>query len=506
MRFCYLHLPRFPVQRRVLEQPVLAGKPLILTEEVKGVRRVAFASGAALRLGIRPGLTATAASAIEGGLELLLLQPALDRAALASLGEALMSIAPAFELDPPNGIWLDASAAALCGGEEGFAARALELCAAQGFLGTAAVASERYTSAAVASHARGRAPQVIWAGESARALAALPLSALPGIPPDFAALGLTRLGEVAALPPGAVVARLGSAGLFAHRFSRGGDDTPLTPEPLPEVLEEQVNLDWPAESLEPLLFGLKAIFDRLGARLSGRKRAAVKIALTFRLDPRGESQVNLTLARPTAQAKLLLELARHQLEQLRLEGAVTSFSARVMESSEDRGQQLNLGDEPAGDAPLEVVLSRLTTTLGEGALFAAEALGRHRPEAAYVPRPFRPPPRDGSFLAGTGVAVLEAREPSAVGSEWVERPSRVFTQAAPLEAEVSPEGELLAARLLGKRRKATAVAGPERLCGDWWSADPYQRDYFRVHFEGLGPVWLYRDARDGRFFLQGMFD
>src|SRR5688572_15937730 len=123
MRFCYLHLPRFPVQRRVLEQPALAGKPLILTEEVKGVRRVAFASGAALRLGIRPGLTATAASAIEGGLELLPLHPALDRAALASLGEALMSIAPAFELNPPGGIWLDASAAALCGGEEGFAAR-----------------------------------------------------------------------------------------------------------------------------------------------------------------------------------------------------------------------------------------------------------------------------------------------------------------------------------------------------------------------------------------------
>ena len=67
-------------------------------------------------------------------------------------------------------------------------------------------------------------------------------------------------------------------------------------------------------------------------------------------------------------------------------------------------------------------------------------------------------------------------------------------------------GEMLSARLLGKRRKATAVAGPERLCGDWWNESPYGRDYYRVHFEGLGPVWVFRDARDGRFYLQGMFD
>jgi len=56
------------------------------------------------------------------------------------------------------------------------------------------------------------------------------------------------------------------------------------------------------------------------------------------------------------------------------------------------------------------------------------------------------------------------------------------------------------------RRRATAVAGPERLCGDWWESEAYRRDYYRVHFEGLGPVWIFRDAEDGRFYLQGMFD
>ena len=87
-----------------------------------------------------------------------------------------------------------------------------------------------------------------------------------------------------------------------------------------------------------------------------------------------------------------------------------------------------------------------------------------------------------------------------------ERPARLLEQPATLDAEVAESGELLAAWLLGKRRRVMSLAGPERLSGEWWAADPYSRDYYRVHFEGLGPAWVFRDAKDGRFYLQGLFD
>ncbi len=54
MRLGYVHLSRFPVQRRLKEQPSLAGKPFALIEESRGQRRVAFASTVALKAGIRP--------------------------------------------------------------------------------------------------------------------------------------------------------------------------------------------------------------------------------------------------------------------------------------------------------------------------------------------------------------------------------------------------------------------------------------------------------------------
>lgn len=510
MRWCYLHLARFPIQRRVLETPSLRGKPLVLVEEVRGARAVAFASSAALKLGIRPGMTLSAATALEPELAAAPYVPLAERAALASLGEALMAIAPGFQLSAPDGLWLDASAAPLCGGEEGLCRRALELCSAQGYRAHAVVASEAFTSRALGRHGARRS-EVVPPGSSFAALAPLPLAALDcaalsraTVRQAFGSLGLSTLAEVAALPPGAVVARLGAEGLWAHRLCRGEDDSPFTPEPLPEVLEEQLALDWPAESIEPLLFALKTALDRLGARLSGRRRAAVRVTFTLRLDPSGQAQVGLTLARPTAQPKLLLELARHRLTDLTLEHPVAAIQVRVEESCEDQARQLNLGEEPAGDASLEVVLSRLATTLGEEALFAAELESLHRPESAYAARAFHPPVREGGIAAESGREAAEASPEE--DAAWVERPSRLFAKAASLQAEVGAAGEIVSARLLGRRRKATAVAGPERLLGEWWADSPYCRDYYRVHFEGIGPVWIYRDARDGRFYLQGMFD
>src|SRR5262249_51525811 len=271
MRLLYLHLPRFPLQRRAIETPSLAGKPVAFIEEVKGQRKVAFASAAAQSAGVRLQMTLAAAKALVPSLRHFPYQPRAEGAALLALGESLLSVAPQFQISVPDGLWLDASAAALCGGEEGLCKRALEICASQGFRAAAAVASQAFTARALARH-RLKPIQIIPSGESAGALSSLPLRALEESAPSMVAalgsLGLTPLGGVASLPGGAVAAGMGAAGLHAPRLCRGEDDAAFVPTALPEVLEEGIDLDWPAESLEPLLFALKTILDRLCARLS----------------------------------------------------------------------------------------------------------------------------------------------------------------------------------------------------------------------------------------------
>ena len=66
----------------------------------------------------------------------------------------------------------------------------------------------------------------------------------------------------------------------------------------------------------------------------------------------------------------------------------------------------------------------------------------------------RPPPNDGP-----------PREPGTEMDPW-DRPPRLFSKPASLDADVTPEGEIRAARLLGRRRRVLAVCGPERLCGE----------------------------------------
>ncbi|WP_434379645.1 Y-family DNA polymerase [Melittangium boletus] len=504
MRLGYLHFPRFPVQRKVIELPELTGKPFVLVEEVRGQQRVAGASTSALKAGVRPGTTLTAACALEPALRHFTYRPDEERRALVALGEMLMDLAPGFQLAEPDGLWLDAGAAHLVKGEEGLCARVLERCEELGWRGRLVVASELFTARALARHGTRSSHEVVPDGESARALGPLPLGALEG--PEqaaFAALGLSTLGEVAALPVGAVTARGGAVGMRAHGRCRGADETPFLAEVLEEVLEERLTLEWPAESLEPLQFALKTVLDRLCGRLSGRRRAAVRLGLTLKLEPSGQVLVPLTLARPTAQGRMLLDLTRHRLSDVRLEGPVAGLVLRVEEDCEDRGQQLALGDAPQGDADLEVVLSRLATALGEDSLFMAALEDSHRPEAGYTPRAFRPPPaRRG--LEGEGLVPREAVSP--VPEVLRERPARLLGQPLPLEVHLTEAGEWVAARLGGQWRRVVALMGPERLSGDWWEARPYSRDYYRVHLEGVGQAWVFRDGRDSRFYLQGLFD
>ena len=249
MRLGYLHFSRFPVQRKVIELPELAGRPFVLVEEVRGQQRVACASTSALKAGVKQGMTLTAATALEPALRHFPYRPEEERRALVGIGEMLMGLAPAFQLSEPDGLWFDASAAHLAKGEKGLCAKVLAQCSELGWRGRVVVASEKFTARALARHGAPRM-SVVPEGESARELAPLPLSALEG--PEqtaFAALGLMTLGEVAGLPVGAVTARGGAAGMRAHARCRGGDETPFIAEVLEEVLEEQLTLEWPASQI-----------------------------------------------------------------------------------------------------------------------------------------------------------------------------------------------------------------------------------------------------------------
>ncbi len=566
----YVFLPRLPLQRLVVEQPSLRGQPLVLTQrDGRGIPVVQFASSAALRRGVRVGQTGAAASALVPALVQRPYDEAREVAGLLSVGEALLTFGPSFQRDGVDGLWLDASAAGLFGGPAAWAEQVLTAVRAHGFEGLCVVGHERFCTQAVARFGDG--PQVQCLPPRGGApLAALPLTALEHgwLGDDETAplrvLGLTSLGELRGIAPQALLARFGAAGHHAARLCRGEDESSLLPEVLPQALEERVALDWPVEQLEPLLFALKMAVDRLCARLHGRQEVAVRLTAALLLEHGAPTAVPLVLARPTSSSKLLVELLRHRLTELTVKDKVAGVHVLVEETSADPGRQLRLGDAPAGDVELEVVLARLQSALGPQALFSPVTVAKHRPEEAWSTTRFQPPdagrlsdvwgqPEDVQWTLGEGAqepapprpptpprpvappplpvsehrlpdpyeatlgwanaAVHRAKRPAKVEVTptvsvplGAQRPARLFRAPTKLLGEVSAEGQLVSLTVVGRRRAVQGVWGPERLAGDWWAQDAFARDYFRVQVEGVGLLWVFRDGHDGQLYAQGVFD
>ncbi len=95
--------------------------------------------------------------------------------------------------------------------------------------------------------------------------------------------GLRTLGDLAALPPDDVAARLGQDGVDWQRLARGEDSRPLVPSVPEERFEQALDLEWPIEGLEPLSFVLARLMEPLSAHLERRDRGAAVLHVRLHL-------------------------------------------------------------------------------------------------------------------------------------------------------------------------------------------------------------------------------
>jgi protein ImuB len=505
-RLLALHVPALPIQRLRRERGDRAPSPRPIAIEHEG--RIVVADVGARAAGVRVGQTVTEAVAACGQVELVPHAPSADLAALRALAEALLAFVPALEPVGPDALLLDAGSAHLLGGgrdprlgEARLAERAVGLAQELGWSVRAVVATGRGPALALARAAR-EPVRCVPPGEEPRALAPLPLGALglDAVASErLSGLGIDSAGALAELPVESLAHRFGVAGVAAARLARGEDPRPLvpwTPETLPE---EGFDLEGPAESAEPVLFAVKRLADRVAARLAGRALGATRLKLTLRLDPRGEERLVVPLARPTVEPGSWLGPLRERIFSLRLPGAVIGLRLAAIEVAVLRSEQLAIGDRPEAMAALETVLARLAGRLGEEALFAAEPVERHRPEAAYRPIPFRRAQSGGRQERAPLVA-----EPEGLAEVGRFRPTRLLAEPRPLIAQ-GEGGRITALRVDGREHAVLSMEGPERLGGEWWNR-PFERDYWRVRLEGFGDCWIFRDGRDGRLWLHGFFD
>ena len=407
--------------------------------------------------------------------------------------------------------------------------------------------------------AAGRAGRalVVPPGETARFLAAQPVSVLADR--DLAGLltrlGLGTLGDFAALPVSEVASRFGAPGEAAHRLARGLDLRPLAVRPPAEDLSVAQEFDPPETLAEPVVFTAKALAERMHEGLAARGLACVCVQVrAIWADGRESSrlwrhdgllsaagvadrvrwQLDGWRANPEAGDSQGTDLearnspgADPQARDLRgweprgreprgrnqragapeggqdAEGGITALRLTPDQVIPATGQQLALWGESAISDQVARAAMRIQAMLGHEAVLRP-ALGGGRDSGGRVtPIPFgekREPrlaadrPWPGRVMGAAPGVVF----PAARAAKVTDAAGRVVTVSGRCVVSDAPAWLAIGGE---PPRRVTGWAGPWPLSERWWDAAVARR---RARFQlatGDGRAWL-AVVRDGRWLIE----
>jgi len=505
MRLACLYVPDFPLAALLRAHPDLRGEAVVVADSMSPKAKVVAVSPAATRRGVGVGLSVAQAMAMDA--TLLVRFPTADilRAAQAALCDAAESFSPRVE-DAEGGIaYLDLEGLGSLFESESQLAQAIARRAAHlGVDACVGVAGSKMAAYLAAHHGLGVA--VIPAGEEWGHLAAVPVSMLQpsrNLAATLQRWGIRTLGDLAALPVAAIATRLGSEGVSLVRRARGEDSQPLVSRPLLLCFEESVELDYGIDAVEPLLFVLRGLLDRLLARLAVRGFVCGDLRLSLVLANRDRDERTVAVAVPSQEAKVLLSLVRLHLEAHPPHAAVTGIRMTAL-PEHLRAVQLDLF-RPHGPAPaqLAVTLARLAAICGADRVGMPVVADSHRPDAYGVAsfglpldldnRSGKASPEILEHRAGQGrnitpVVALRALRPPHAVEVFCTRDHPEFVR-----------GKDFAGRVV-------QAAGPWRLCGEWWSETRFARDYYDAQLSDGGVYRLYWDTAAQQWFVDGIYD
>lgn len=517
-RIACLLVPDLPLRAELRANPELAGRPFVVATGSDARAEVLQVSPEAAALGIRPKGSVTHARAVCGEIVVRVVSPALDRASRQALLDVALSFSPRAQAAERSdwafaneaAVFLDASGIAhLFDSERQFASAIGARAEALGFPAMVTVASSRSVAWIAArqgasalrdaEHERdtGSVLRIVPPGEEARFLGPLPIDLLD--PDDALAQQLTRFGvhtvsELLALPRRALAQRLGPGVLELAALARGEElDTPL-PAPTDSRIEEAIDLDYPVDRQEPLLFVLRGLLSRLMERLEIRHLACGPLDLHLTLVGGGRDVRQIGVSAPTRDVRVLLRLVALTLEtRPPLEPVETvALSTRGQPARRD---QLDLF-RPNGPDPnvLDRTLSELESLCGAGRVGAPEVVNDHRPDAfgikPFAPqRPAKPATTPQTAAPAPRTLAVRALRPPVTAEVRVARGLPVSIRSGVANGEI------------------VRASGPWRTTGRWWSkAERYAMDHFDVQVSDGTVLRLCFDWLEKSWRVDGIYD
>ncbi|MFT8785629.1 DUF6504 family protein [Gluconobacter oxydans] len=499
-RVVSLYLPLWPTDRirKRLGKDAPAPETSLALAGREGRRRVVLSVDlAARKLGLRPGFPVTKAQALYPDLVLMDADPEGDRLGLEKLALWFqLRIAPIVAVDASDGLVLDTTGADhLHGGELPMLKDMVHRMAGAGFCARAVVADTWGAAHALARYSR--APiAVVPTGETGSTLADLPVEALrlpSTIIEGLATLGVSRIGQLAAMPRGPLALRFGPdiARRLDQAFGRIGEAiVPVRPV---DPVEISRNFAEPIGAAETIARYIGKLVPLLCQGLDERGQGVRRLDLLLHLVDSRTEAIRVATAMPVRDVKRLTRLLCEKIETID-PGFGIERMVLIASLAEPMDRRQTVSSLIAEE---EVDVSDLIDTLANRV--GTQSLYRFAPVESDLP--------ERSFCRVSALAPEETKD-------WPEhwpRPTRLLSRPEPVQAMAElPDQPPLFFIWRGVRRKVKCADGPERVFGEWWKNDAeltIARDYFRVEDTSGERFWLYRagDGEHGETGSQGWF-
>ncbi len=419
---------------------------------------------------------------------------------LSAFAESCLRFSPQIGILPGRGIWIEIGKCHRLYTEEGFLKR------------VEALAKRFQLEPRVAFHSKLTLAYAL-AKHGVSDVNDLPLEVLPELVDPFSPDALTKkslaslmqaLHKVGVksipaflkIPARELSSRFGAVSMMARARLEGELDLTWPDWEQEEIVIEARALGYEEQSrdLDPLMFLMKPLLDRLFSRLWARGRRLSSMELKLDLEnfrhlkgaAKPDFKFDFLLPQTSSRGAMpiIRERLSRELQKKGLGSSCTGLSLTVLKHVPGYAGQRNLLESK--DEHWEewgAILSQIAESLGtRGKVFRDSIQPERLPEKAWLPESF---------------AQIEKNQALDFMRVFPKRPSRMLKR--PERVEVGQE--LIFIRKKPHRLKAWSR--PEILTE--WLGEPLYRRYYRVELEKGPGVWIFCDEKEV-FFLHGYFE
>lgn len=482
-----------------LRQPALKQQPFVLRTPSHGRMVVSGINAVAEREGAHTNDVLADVRALIPNLQVADDAPEKLQLALTKLATWCIRFTPFVAIDPPDGIFLDATGCAhLWGSEENYLNDIVKKVTQRGYYVRVAMADTAGAAWAVARYARDAGNYLIVPPQQhGRALHMLPPECLRMDAASAALLhklGLRHVKQLMKIPASALRRRFGPLLLMQLNKALGYELEMLQPVQPIEPYQERLPCLEPIVTSQGIEIALKNLLERLCLRLQREEKGVRKcIFKCLRVDGKIES-ISIATHSASHHVPHLYHLFEIKIQHIEPALGIELFmlEAPKVESLVPAQSKMWEGSGGLHDQRLAELIDRLSNKIDGSRIY------RYLPDEHYWP--------ERSVKKTTSLSEV----PTTQWRTDVVRPLQLLPTPEPIDvAAPIPDYPPMLFRHKGNVHNIVRADGPERIEQEWWLQQGQHRDYYRVEDEHGNRYWLFRlgHYHDEKFqwFLHGYF-